>query len=155
MYGSVSDSTATSSMSDSYFLDTNVIVYAFDSSAPSKQSIARESIRRALETRKGHISTQVVQEFLNVALRRFAVPLRPVDATTYLEQVLRPLCTVFPDLALYREALGLHERWQYSFYDALILAGALRCGARRLYSEDLQHGQRIGDLEIVNPFVGC
>ena len=139
-------------MSGRYFLDTNVLVYTFDDRAPAKQQRARQLVAEALATRRGLVSTQVVQEFLNVARSRFERPLTPDDCRAYLAGVLRPLCEVFPTLALYESALDLAERWRYAFYDSLILAAALEAGCEVLYSEDLQDGQRIGDLRIEDPF---
>ncbi len=95
----------------------------------------------------------MVQEFLNVATRKFARPLSFSDANLFLNQVLAPLCEVFANLELYRSALEVAERWKYTFYDSLILAAALESGCETLFSEDLQHGQRIGSLTIKNPFV--
>lgn len=139
-------------MSDRFFLDTNVFAYSFDETAPTKRDRARELVRRALETQTGFISTQVLQEFLNVALRKFEPPLKPEDAEDYLGRVLEPLCEVFPSVRLYRSALHLVERWGYSFYDCLILAAAFEGKAQVLYTEDLQDGHEIEDLRIVNPF---
>lgn len=135
-----------------YFLDTNVLVYTFDRAAEAKRRRALELVEEALTTQRGVISTQVVQELLNVALRRFAVPLTPADARDYLERVLAPLCEVYPSVDLYKSALDLGARWGFSFYDSLIVAAALEAGCRRLYSEDLQHRQRVLGLEIVDPF---
>lgn len=141
-------------MSAKFFLDTNVLVYTFDAREPVKQARARELVETALSGARGLISYQVVQEFLNVATRRFERPLSQTDAELYLDQVLSPLCEVFPSTGLYRAALGVAGRLRLSFYDSLIVAGALSCGCRVLYSEDLQHGQRIEGLAIVNPFLG-
>jgi len=66
--------------------------------------------------------------------------------------VLLPLWRIMPSQALYQSALDLHARYQFSFYDSLIIAAALAAGCTRLYSEDLQHGQRIEGLTIENPF---
>ncbi len=140
-------------MSAKFFLDTNVLVYTFDTREPVKQARARELVETALSGARGLISYQVVQEFLNVATRRFERPLSPTDAELYLNQVLSPLCEVFPSTGLYRSALGVAARLQLAFYDSLIVAGALSRGCRVLYSEDLQHGQRIEGLAIVNPFL--
>jgi len=137
---------------EKYFLDTNVLVYTFDSSDERRCATARSLVSSSLQDGLGFISFQVVQEFLNVATRKFKVPLTSADAATYLTKVLSPLCEVFSGIDLYRRALDLKDRWRYGFYDSLILAGALAGGARRLYSEDLQHGQAIESLRIVNPF---
>ena len=140
-------------MSDKFFIDTNILVYSFDNANPTKCSIARRVIEQALTDNNGVISYQVVQEFLNVATRKFVMPLCVEDAKAYLNRVLEPLCEVYASMELYEHALDISQRWQYSFYDALIIAAAVRSGCSRLYSEDLQHGQKIQQLEIFNPFV--
>jgi predicted nucleic acid-binding protein len=140
-------------MSAKFFLDTNVFVYAFDSDSTGKASKANELIRKALKDREGVISTQVVQEFLNVAIRKFRKPLTIPDCKQYLAAVLLPLCTVYPDEHLYREALDIRAETGYSFYDCLILAGADSAGCDTVFSEDLQAGRSVKNLEIVNPFV--
>ncbi len=138
-------------MSDSFFLDTNILVYSFDTADARKRRRARELIVAALEG-AGRISFQVVQEFLNVGLGKFARPMTIEQAQDYLDVVLVPLCRVQSDPDLYREALSVYLRWRFSFYDSLIVAAALRSGCDTLYSEDLQHGQRIGSLTVVDPF---
>ena len=140
-------------MNGSAFLDTNIFVYTFDAREPAKQDQARQLVGQALSNQQGIISFQVIQEFLNVATRKFAQPLSHADCRVYLEQVLSPLCEVFASIELYRLALDMAERWHYAFYDALIIAAAVQAGCRTLYSEDLQHGQRIANLAIINPFV--
>src|SRR5688572_3593765 len=139
-------------MSDRYFLDTNIFVYTFDDTQPQKRSLARHLVSQALYDSKGTISYQVVQEFINIATRKFKHPLTPQDCVEYLDTVLAPLCEVFPNIDLYRDALELHEKWKFSYYDSLILTAALSVGCKRLYSEDLQHGQKVRDLVIENPF---
>ncbi len=139
-------------MSAKYFLDTNILVYSFDKTQPSKRERSLSLIQEALETGLGVISTQVVQEFLNVATQKFSVPLKIDDAREYLRQVLNPLCQVYPDLAFYESCLELKAETQYSFYDSLILAAALRGGCEVLYSEDLREGQEVRGVRIVNPY---
>ena len=139
-------------MSDKYFLDTNLFVYAFDRNAPEKQARANALIKVALEEGDGCISYQVIQEFMNVATRKFKTPLSVPDCEKYLYTVLTPLCVVFPGIDLYGGALELMSRWQLSYYDALIVAAALQAECRILYSEDLQDGLRIQALTIRNPF---
>ncbi len=140
-------------MSDKYFLDTNIFVYCFSDRQPDKKVRSLALIADALQTGNGIISTQVMQEFLNVALRKFNVPLKPEDAKVYLQRVMYPLCHIFPDLDLYEMALDILRETSYSFYDSLILSGALKGGCTILYSEDLQAGQQVGRVKIVNPFV--
>ncbi|MEX2578275.1 MAG: PIN domain-containing protein [Verrucomicrobiales bacterium] len=131
-----------------FFVDTNVLVYAFDRTSPTKRTIAG----KLLKTKGWQISWQVIQEFAHVARHRFAEPFKPTDLADYLDLVLWPRCTVLPSADVYRQALLLHEVSQYRFYDSLIVAGALVSDAEVLYSEDLQDGREFGSLRIVNPF---
>jgi predicted nucleic acid-binding protein len=135
-----------------FFLDTNIFVYTFDSGSPAKRARAHELVSRATDTRHGVISFQVIQEFLSVATRKFAKPLRAPEAQLYLERILMPLCEVFPDASLYSQAIALREETQLSFYDSLIVSAAVAADCRILWTEDLQHKQRIRNLEIRNPF---
>jgi predicted nucleic acid-binding protein len=135
-----------------FFLDTNIFVYTFDSASPAKRARANDLVSRALDTRLGVISYQVVQEFLNVATRKFAKPMRAPEAQLYLARILMPLCEVFPDASLYSQALALREETQLSFYDSLIVSSAIAGDCRILWTENLQHKQRIRNLEIRNPF---
>lgn len=137
----------------SYFLDTNILVYAFDTSQPKKQTICRDLVRNALNNGVGCVSYQVIQEFLNVATRKFAKPLSISDSQNYLTNVLEPLCEVFSSIGLYHQALEISSRWQFSFYDSLIIAAALSAQCNILYTEDLQHDQEIENLKILNPFL--
>ncbi len=140
-------------MNGSFFLDTNVFVYSFDRSAPVKARRAAQLIRQAVETRKGIVSFQVVQEFFNIALRRFAQPMTFAEAEQYLSMVFRPLLAVHSSQALYAEALRLSGRYRLSWFDSLIVAAAIEGQCSILYSEDLQNGQRFGDVQIENPFL--
>ena len=140
-------------MSDRFFLDTNLFVYTFDAKAPAKAKKAAQLIRRAADTGEGIISYQVVQEFFNVALRRFAQPMRVAEAEQYLITVLRPLLAVHSSPAIYFEALRIAEKHRMSWYDSLIIAAALEGQCEKLYSKDFQHGQKIEALRIENPFV--
>jgi len=140
-------------MKDKFFLDTNILVYSFDGSQPEKQKISRDLIAKSLDTGQGCISYQVVQEFLNVATRKFKVPLTYEDSRIFLSTVLTPLCEVFASIDLYNSALEIAERWKYTFYDALIIASALQNDCHILYSEDLQDGQIIKELKIQNPYI--
>ena len=135
-----------------FFLDTNLLVYTFDATAQKKQKIAREIVAYALTSQRGMVSSQVVQEFLNVALRRFAQPMSTNDADRYLQAVLLPMCRHFPSIAFYRKALMIQTTTGYSWYDALILTAAIESDCRTLLSEDMQHGQKIEGVTLINPF---
>jgi len=139
-------------MNARFFLDTNIFVYSFDRSSAAKAQRSTQLIRQAVATRKGIVSYQVVQEFFNVALRRFAQPMTVAEAEQYLGAVFRPLLAVQSSQALYSEALRLRDKHRLSWYDSLNVAAAMEGQCSILYSEDLQHGQRFGDLQIENPF---
>ena len=140
-------------MSDRFFLDTNIFVYTFDKAAPAEAQKATELIRKAIATQKGIVSFQVVQEFFNVALRRFAQPMKPADAEQYLATVFRPLLAIHSSQALYSEALRLQSQASLSWYDSIIVSAAIQAQCDVLFSEDLQHGQRFGSLRVTNPFL--
>jgi predicted nucleic acid-binding protein len=139
-------------MSAELFLDTNVLVYAFDVSAPAKQDRALRIVRDGSDGPWG-ISWHVIQEFSAVALHRFARPMSPPDLQAFQDTLLWPACSALPSPDLHRQALAIHAATRYRFYDCLIVAGAIRSGAKQLYSEDLQHGREIGGVRIVNPFL--
>jgi predicted nucleic acid-binding protein len=140
-------------MSDRFFLDTNIFVYSFDRGAGAKSRRATQLIRMALNTQKGIISYQVVQEFFNVALQRFAQPMKVDEAEQYYSAVLRPLLGIHSSQALYLEGLQLQSRYRLSWYDSLIVAAAIQAQCQILMTEDLQHGQKFADLRIENPFL--
>jgi predicted nucleic acid-binding protein len=127
------------------FLDSNVVVYAF--SDDPRNAVAEELLGRGCE-----ISVQVLNEFTNVARRKlgfsWAEITDAVDAITTLSRAVHSL-----DLATHQEAVRLAERYGFGFYDALIVASALRAGCAVLYSEDMQHGLTVDErLRIANPF---
>lgn len=140
-------------MKDKYFIDLNIFIYAFDRKDGKKNKIANSIIKSAITENKGCISYQVIQEFINVSTKKFEVPLCIIDCKKYLDNVLSPLCEVFTNIELYHRALEYMDRWQYSFYDSLIIAAAIQADCKILYTEDLQHEQKIQSLTIINPFV--
>ena len=137
-------------MTAKIFLDTNILVYAFDREAVAKREFARSLIRSDVDW---VVSWQVVQEFCNVALHRFKQPIRTEDLEDTLDLILMPRCLVMPTKEIYLQAIRIQAQTTYRYYDSLIVASALVAGAKQLYSEDMQASRRIGDLEIVNPFV--
>jgi predicted nucleic acid-binding protein len=119
----------------------------------SKQEKARRLVTRALEKHDGIISFQVVQEFLNVAIRKPQCYMTQPEAQAYLSQVLMPLCEVFPDASLYSSALSIADETGWTLYDSLIVSSALAADCGVLLTEDLQHGRTIRGIEIRNPFL--
>lgn len=140
-------------MSDRYFVDTNILMYAHDASAGVKHDRAKAVIAELWSTRSGVVSTQILQE-LCVSMRRKAA--RPVDLKTAREIVTDYLAW---DVHVNTggsilEALELEERYRISFWDALVIQAAQASGAAVLYSEDLSDGQMYGAVRVVNPLAG-
>ena len=141
-------------MSAKALIDTNVFIYRLENLDPRKSAIAEEIIREGIETGNACVSFQVVAETLNTVLRKAEIPLDSDSAHDYLQLVLAPLCRIPATMDLYHRALEIQGRYRYGFYDALIIAAALSEGCSRLYTEDMQDGQHIHGLTIVNPFTG-
>jgi len=139
-------------MSDSYFLDTNVFVYKFDTRQPAKTQRASELIRNAVASKRGVVSYQVVQEFFSVALTRFDKPFSIGEAEDYLSFTFKPILAVHSSPQLFLKALHIQTQHQFSWHDSLIVAAAQQAECSVLYTEDMQHGRRIGNLKIVDPF---
>jgi predicted nucleic acid-binding protein len=140
-------------MSGKFFLDTNIFVYAFDVAAPAKAKKAARLVRDAVDTGKGIVSYQVVQEFFNVAFRRFAQPMTVPEAEQYLITVFRPLLAIQSSPALYVESLRIAGKYRWAWYDSMLVASALEGQCETLYSEGFQHGRQIEGLRIENPFL--
>ncbi len=139
-------------MSDRFFLDTNIFAYMFDARAVQKAERARRLIKQAISTRKGIVSYQVVQEFFSLALRKFQPVMTVQEAEEYLTTFFQPLLVV-QSIQTFEQAFRLHGRYRLSWYDSMIVAAALENECEILYTEDLQHGQHFGDLQIKNPFI--
>jgi len=140
-------------MSAKYFLDTNIFVYSLDPVDPRKARTAEALVTRAVDSRLGVISFQVVQEFMNVSLRQFRITMTVTELELYFFKVLLPMMAIPYSSGLFLEALRLQKAHQIAWHDSLIVAAALQGQCRVLYSEDLQHGRRFGDLLIQNPFL--
>ena len=140
-------------MSAADFIDSNVLVYAFDSAGGEKSTIASHILHTALRQGNAVISFQVVQETLHVIGRKFSRVATLQDRQSALAQILVPLWRIHPSPALYTRCLDIQERYGFSFYDSLIVAAALEGHCTRLLSEDLQHGQQIQGLRVENPFI--
>lgn len=138
---------------DKYFIDTNIIVYMFDKKNIEKQAKSVSIIRQALKNGNGIISFQVIQEFCNVAMKKFESPLTYEDCKTFINRFLYPLCDVFQGIELYNSALLICVDTGYSFYDSLILSATIKSNCKILYTEDMQNRHLIKGIEIINPFI--
>lgn len=131
------------------FFDTNVLLYMYGGADLAKQAQAKELFRRYAGSGRILVSTQVVQEFYAAGSRKLGMPLRELrEAAEALLDL--PLITVGASQIV--SAIHTRERYNLSFWDALILAAAAAGGAEVVYSEDLNAGQRYGPVTVRNPF---
>ncbi|HTP87678.1 MAG TPA: PIN domain-containing protein [Bryobacteraceae bacterium] len=132
------------------FLDTNILIHAYDPGDPRKQRIARNLVRRALNG-EVILSTQVLGEFAATLLHKMNPPARPRDVAAALD-ALSPIRAVVPDPDVVRRAVELRAEYGLHFYDGLIVAAAERGGCSRIWSEDLKAGQQYFGVKVANPF---
>jgi predicted nucleic acid-binding protein len=135
------------------FVDTNVLVYALAADDQRRSPAAQELLRKLMTTQTLHTSTQVLQELFVTLTRKVQTRLTAEQALRYLDQIAAWPVTVL-DYNSVRAAIGLSTASRLSFWDALVVVAAAQSGAKRLYTEDLQHGQIILGVEVVNPFRG-
>ncbi len=135
-------------MSGGDFLDTNVLVYAYQFDHPAKQRVAQELVRRAVEG-KFVVSTQVLAEFGATLLHKMsATP----DAVTAILDKLSPIKLVVSDREIVRRAVEARAAYGIHFYDGTIVAAAERAGCARILSEDFNEGQEYFGVAVANPF---
>jgi predicted nucleic acid-binding protein len=141
---------ATSGTSDRTFVDSNVLIYAHDVDAGRKRDVAKALLRDLWLARTGVLSTQVLHEFYVNVTRKIRTPLSKADARAVVGTYV-PWC-IQPETSDVNEAFRIEDEARLSFWDALIVAVAARSGATRLLSEDLNPGQVISGVTVVNPF---
>jgi predicted nucleic acid-binding protein len=132
------------------FLDTNVLVYAYDPGDPRKQRVAQDLVRRAL-TGEVVLSTQVLAEFSATLLHKMQPAARPEDVAAVLD-ALGPISVIVPDSDVVRRAVEVRAEYGVHFYDGMIVAAAERGGCGRIWSEDLNAGQEYFGIVVENPF---
>lgn len=135
------------------FVDANVLVYAEDRDAGDKHTVARDLVADLWRSGDGVLSIQVLQEFFVTVTRKMPQPLEPDAALAIVEQYLT-WRVVENTGELLVAGIRLASSLQVSFWDALILEAALQAGCSRVWTEDLNHGQRVRTLTIVKPFQG-
>jgi predicted nucleic acid-binding protein len=133
------------------FMDSNVLVYLFDQDTPRKKAAAQRLLHAEGAAGNILLSTQVLQEFYVTVTRKLARPLKPDTAFEVVNQLAAlPLVVIDPPLILSAIRRSLQD--SISFWDSLIIDAALKGGAERLCSEDLQHGRIVNGMRIENPF---
>jgi predicted nucleic acid-binding protein len=137
-------------MSAKTFVDTNILIYAHDLDAKEKHLTAKEVLDELWANRTGVTSTQVLQEFYVNVTRKLNKPLSKKVARTVVNTYVIWCVDITP--AEIAAAFRIEDEARIGFWDALICAAAIKSGAERILSEDLNAGQRIADIRIENPF---
>ena len=138
-------------MPDKTFIDTNVLVYAYDADEPIKQARAREILKRGIEEETAVLSVQVVGEFFTVVTKRIPNPLS-VDEAEEVLNLLGILPIIDLDFRMVRHAIEIHRQHGIAYWDALIVAAAHRAECTQIFTEDLNSGQSYQGVTVVNPF---
>ncbi len=136
----------------SFLVDTNILVYCYDRSEPSKQGQAREILAQLVARRAGVLTTQILAEFFWAATRRLQERMSVEEAATRLENYIRSWTVVQITPAILLEAARCAVRYGLPFWDAQIWATAKLNQIPCVLSEDFQHGRRIEGVEFLNPF---
>lgn len=139
-------------MSGKVFVDSNVLIYAHDKDAGIRQRQASQRLKALWESQAGLLSTQVLQEFYVNVTRKIKTPLAHGVAREVIRNYgLWVESPITPSTVI--RASEITETWQLAFWDSMIVAAAEQDGAAELLSEDLNHGQVIAGVRIVNPFL--
>jgi predicted nucleic acid-binding protein len=135
-----------------HFVDTNILVYAYDVTAGDKHSRARALVEELWETRQGCLSVQVLQEFFVTTTRKIPKPLDAPGAARIIDDLAHWHMHA-PDAGDVLAAIGIHQRTGASFWDAMILRSAKELECQTLHSEDLSSGQEYEGIQVRNPFL--
>jgi predicted nucleic acid-binding protein len=133
------------------FLDTNILVYAYDNSAGYKHTVAAQLVSDCWENGNGCVSILVLQEFFVTVTQKITRPLEHNSARQLVADLAYWRCHT-PETADLLQAIDFKQIYQLSFWDAMILQSATRLGCTQLRSEDLSHGQIYGAVQVINPF---
>jgi predicted nucleic acid-binding protein len=140
------------STNDIVFVDTNILIYAHDRDAGPRRQRATQALDNLWAARTGRMSVQVLQEFFAVATRKLKASVE-VAAAREVIRIYSPWVTAPTDVETILRASEIAEFAQISFWDGMIVAAAERSGAATLYSEDLNDGQIIAGIRVVNPLI--
>ena len=138
-------------MSDKVFFDSNILIYAYDTRDPIKQNHAQALLLKATESQTAVLSAQVLGEFFVVVTRKIPQPMSSSEAAEVIAE-LGALEVMPLDFSLVQRAIATREKYGTSYWDSLIISAAESAGCVRIYSEDLNNGQRYHGIEVPNPF---
>ena len=143
-----------SNATDKFFIDSNVLIYSYDSADPRKQSVAAALVADLLVQGNGAVSVQVLGEFFSSITRRIANPLSVEEAGRAVEAIgsSATLDVLSIDMPMVWRAISTHSRYGTTYWDSLIIAAAERAGCSTILSEDFNPGQSYHGILAVNPF---
>ncbi len=140
-------------MTDKIFFDTNILIYLFDKTDAHKHKVAKNLIKGLIPDSFAYISAQVINEFINATTKKIQYPIsfeRQKEILSFLDEMF-----IISPISFYTSfrAIDIKLKYNFSFWDSLIIASALEKKCTILFSEDMQHKQKIENkLEIMNPF---
>ncbi len=138
-------------MSDKVFLDSNILVYAYDRHDPQKQAKAQSILKLGIGKETAVLSSQVLGEFFVVVTRRIKEPMSADEARKVID-ILSVLPVTEIDLPLVKRAINTHKNYGISYWDSLIVSAAERTGCDMILSEDFNEGQKYNGILVENPF---
>ena len=138
-------------MTDKIFLDTNILVYAYDEYDQQKQKKAQNLLTEGMESERFVLSVQVLSEFFNVVTRRIRQPMSPDEAQKIILMVsILPIQDI--DFHMVNRAIDTHKMYHISYWDSLIIGAAERAECKMILSEDMNDGQTYHDILVRDPF---
>lgn len=138
-------------MKERSFIDTNILIYSDDAAFPEKQQQATDLLLTGARTNNLILSTQVLQEYFSASTRKLGISTEIAQRKISLLNQRAEVFSIEPDDIVL--AIDLHRLHSFSFWDSLIIRMAQKTACTVLYSEDLQHERKLGNLTIINPFM--
>lgn len=137
-------------------IDTNILVYRFDSRFAAKQKMATEILRRGIVEDSVRLPHQAIVEFIAAVTRpiRGHIILKQADALREAEEFLKQFTVLYPNEAILRQAIRGCAAYQLNWFDAHLWSYAEHYGLPEIFTEDLQHDRLYGTVRVVNPFIG-
>ncbi|MCL6642818.1 MAG: PIN domain-containing protein [Candidatus Bipolaricaulota bacterium] len=140
-------------MNDKYFVDTNILVYAYNADEKEKHAQAAALLQELWDRKTGVLSLQVLQEFYVTVTQKIEKPISSQQARKIVADSIAAWEIVEPTTETLLLAIEIRDKYQLHFWDAMIFAAAREAGAKVVYTEDFQHGREIEGIRFVNPFV--
>ncbi|MEI6437539.1 MAG: PIN domain-containing protein [Candidatus Omnitrophota bacterium] len=140
-------------MNANIFFDTNILLYSYVNQDPRKKSVAEDYISDAMRYGIGVVSIQVLGEFVVNAHKKLVPVMTLKQARGEMEMFASGMRVFSLDVSDVRDAIHIAMAHQLNYWDALVITSAQKAKCRTLLTEDLNHGQKFGHLQVVNPFL--